>query len=258
VFDAVSLGIQTFATLAGLWSPLGQSMRRPIGLQRDPANPDGALFNPYTIALNADTAEYLVTSNPQGHGEGIRELLYADDPYLRGVYAIFVQVERIGDGTQGVPVQSNWRWCNKCQGLFFGGSQAESDCPAGGAHAEPAQSGSGNYSLPHNAPPSPSRQSEWCWCNKCQGLFYGPAVAASSCPAGGTHSPQAQSGSGNYSLPHIVPTSSEMQSGWRWCDKCQGLFFGEGLAGSQCPAGGTHMDPAQSGSGNYSLPHQSA
>ncbi|MFJ5556852.1 hypothetical protein ACIQCD_05310 [Streptomyces sp. NPDC093250] len=46
VFDATSLGIQTFATLAGLWSPFGRSMQRPIGLQRDPNQPDGALFNP--------------------------------------------------------------------------------------------------------------------------------------------------------------------------------------------------------------------
>ena len=57
----------------------------------------------------------------------------------------------VDGGTQTLPLQSNWRWCNKCQGLFFGGDQAESNCPAGGTHADPAQSGSGNYSLPHNA-----------------------------------------------------------------------------------------------------------
>jgi hypothetical protein len=258
VFDAVSLGIQTFATLAGLWSPLGQSMRRPIGLVRDPANPDGSLFNPVTIALNSETAEYLATSNPQGHGEGIRELSYIDDPYLRGVYSIFVQIEAVDGGTQTLPLQSNWRWCSKCQGLFFGDGQPTSSCPGGGTHADPAQSLSGNYSLPHNAPPSPSRQSEWRWCNKCQGLFYGPAATTSACPAGGTHSPQAQSGSGNYSLPHNVPPSPDSQSDWRWCSKCQGLFFGDGQAASSCPAGGTHSPQAQSGSGNYSLPHQAA
>lgn len=109
VFDAVSLGIQTFASLAGLWAPLGRSMRRPIGLQRDPANPDGSLFNPITVALNAETAEYLVTSNPQGHGTGIRELLYVDDPTLRGVYAIFVQVEKLSDGAP-VPTPQDPTW----------------------------------------------------------------------------------------------------------------------------------------------------
>ncbi|MGY1727821.1 hypothetical protein ACI79J_12705 [Geodermatophilus sp. SYSU D01062] len=258
VFDAVSLGIQTFATLAGLWSPLGQSMRRPIGLQRDPANPNGSLFNPVTIALNTETADYLATSNPQGHGNGIRELVYADDPYLRGVYSIYLQVEMTDGGTPVVYMQSDWRWCDRCQGLFFGVGLATSRCPAGGTHADPAQSRSGNYSLPHNAPPSPSRQPEWRWCDKCQGLFYGPAVAGSVCPTGGTHSLPTQSGSGNYSLPHNVAPSPETQSDWRWCNKCQGLFFGGGLATSRCPAGGSHADPAQSGSGNYSLPHKAA
>jgi hypothetical protein len=120
VFDAVSLGIQTFGTLAGLWSPLGQSMRRPIGLQRDPANPDSSLFNPYTIALNAETAEYLVTSNPQGHGDGIRELLYVDDPYLRGVYAIFVQIEKLGAGGGGTIPAGRAPFEDWTQGPYYG------------------------------------------------------------------------------------------------------------------------------------------
>ncbi len=43
------------------------------------------------------------------------------------------------------PSQSNWRWCNKCQGLFFGGNP-NPVCPAGGPHNN---AGSGNYSLIH-------------------------------------------------------------------------------------------------------------
>jgi hypothetical protein len=101
IFDAVSLGIQTVGSMAGVWSPLGQSMRRPIGLRRDPNNPDGTLFNPVTIALNSETAEFLSTNNPQGYGAGIHEIRYVDDPYLRGVYSIFVQVEKMSDGGDG-------------------------------------------------------------------------------------------------------------------------------------------------------------
>ena len=101
VFDAVSLGIQTVGTLAGLWSPLGQSMRRPIGLRRDPNNPDGFVFNPATIGLTAETADYLSSANLQGYGNGIVELRYVDDPYLRGVYSIFVQVEKLADTVPG-------------------------------------------------------------------------------------------------------------------------------------------------------------
>jgi hypothetical protein len=95
VFDAVSLGIQTGGTLAGLWSPLGQSRRRPIGLNRDPQNSDGFLFNPVTVALNAETAAYLSNTNLQGHGKGIFEISYLDDPFLRGVYTLFLQVEKL-------------------------------------------------------------------------------------------------------------------------------------------------------------------
>ena len=39
--------------------------------------------------------------------------------------------------------QSGWRWCNRCQGLFFGGHSA-GVCATGFAHDE---SGSGDYSL---------------------------------------------------------------------------------------------------------------
>jgi hypothetical protein len=103
----------------------------------------------------------------------------------------------------GFSTQGNWRWCNKCQGLFFGGDVAGSRCPTGGTHAPPAESRSGNYSLPHEAADDPSRQSDWRWCNKCQGLFFGGDVGGSHCPAGGTHAEPEASGSGNYSLPHV-------------------------------------------------------
>ena len=81
-------------------------------------------------------------------------------------------------------------------------------------------------------------QSDWRWCSRCQGLFYGGGLAASRCPPGGTHVPPAQSGSGNYILPLYVPADAQRQADWRWCNKCQGLFFGGGspppLPGGWC------------------------
>jgi hypothetical protein len=96
VFDAVSLGIQTFATLAGLWSPFGRSMQRPIGLQRDPADPNGSTFNPTTIALTYESAEYLYNNNLTGLGNGRISIRYADDPYLRGDYSVYLELDKIG------------------------------------------------------------------------------------------------------------------------------------------------------------------
>ena len=92
------------------------------------------------------------------------------------------------------PAQSDWRWCNKCQGLFFGGDP-NPKCPAGGGHVKV---GSGNYSLGHNLPAIAGWQSNWRWCNKCQGLFFG-GNPNPKCPAGGGH---VKVGSGNYSLFH--------------------------------------------------------
>ncbi len=135
--------------------------------------------------------------------------------------------------------QQNWRWCNKCQGLFFAGNPG-SKCPAGGAHDK---TGSGNYRLVQNTPTYPG-QENWRWCNKCQGLFFA-GNPGSKCPAGGAH---VKTGSGDYTLIHQAPLAFG-QHGWRWCKKCQGLFF-SGNPGSKCPAGGAHD---ASGSGDYAL-----
>jgi len=91
--------------------------------------------------------------------------------------------------------------------------------------------------------PFPFAQSNWRWCNKCQGLFFG-GNPNPVCPAGGPHD---STGSGNYAL--VLDTAADGQPDWRWCNKCQGLFFG-GNPNPVCPAGGPH-DSA--GSGDYVL-----
>jgi hypothetical protein len=125
--------------------------------------------------------------------------------------------------------QQDWRWCNKCQGLFFGGNPG-SKCPADkGKHS---QATSGNYWLIHdylsdNAPGQP----DWHRCAKCQGLFHGE-TSDSTCPAGETH---IQAGSENYVIVDSTSPIAPGQADWRWCTKCQGLFF-SGKPGSKCPA----------------------
>jgi Dual-action HEIGH metallo-peptidase len=140
------------------------------------------------------------------------------------------------------PTQNQWRWCPKCQGLFYGG--AGSACPAGGAH-DGAQSG--NYVLLHSVGSGPDHQDNWRFCSKCRGLFTA-AFAAAACPAGGTHNGTT---SGNYSLLHSVGSGPGLQDNWRWCNKCNGLF--RPSPGSVCPAGGAHNGAT---SGNYSLLYQ--
>jgi hypothetical protein len=104
-------------------------------------------------------------------------------------------------------VQPGWRWCSKCQGLFWGSAQTESVCPAGGQHI--ITSGTYVYDLSYGQPifeyyfdyveTELIAQSDWLYCVKCRGLFFGHGSTADGvCPAGGTHSQY--SGSYNYDM----------------------------------------------------------
>jgi CubicO group peptidase (beta-lactamase class C family) len=136
--------------------------------------------------------------------------------------------------------RENFRYCEKCQGMFAGGS-TDSVCPAGGAH----HLGAGNYSLIRNAP-FPYGQQEWRSCTKCQSIYFG-GFASSVCPAGGQHSPNT---SHNYTVIMNSPYK-EPQREWRWCNKCMALFYA-GFGAGVCPAGGGH---SKSGSADYSVWH---
>jgi hypothetical protein len=97
--------------------------------------------------------------------------------------------------SQPAGAQADWRWCNKCGALHFGGGGG-SVCPAGGTHEV---SGSANYLLGFAPMPDASQlgisttDPGWTWCNKCGGLHEGPG----GCPAGGWHE---NTGSANYWL----------------------------------------------------------
>ncbi len=140
------------------------------------------------------------------------------------------------------PSQDNWRWCSKCQSLYFAGNPSQGACAAGGAHTH---AGSYNYYLVFNQSAYPG-QSNWHWCNKCQGLFFASGGTGGVCNAGGTHN---ATGSGNYSLLNQSPLSPG-QHGWRCCHKCQGLYYSGNATQGSCPAGGSHD---ATGSGDYSL-----
>lgn len=135
--------------------------------------------------------------------------------------------------------QNGWRWCGKCQGLFFALGPTLGVCPAGGAHTDPATSGSATYFLPHNIAGDGSNQDGWRWCRKCQGLLFGTGGV---CPAGGAHD---TSGSFNYVLHHLQPgdpVPASEQPEWRWCNRCSGLFFGPNTNLSVCPADKTYFN----------------
>lgn len=96
IFDAVSLGINTVGSLQGMFQPLGKAATRPIGVTRDPQNPDNGVFSPKIIELTRKSADALLGSNPTGRGPGVLEIPYVDDPYLRGRYTLYLQLHRVG------------------------------------------------------------------------------------------------------------------------------------------------------------------
>jgi hypothetical protein len=133
--------------------------------------------------------------------------------------------------------QPGWRWCNKCQSLFYSGL-GNGVCAGGGQHDS-------NGSAQYNAPLANTcnAQNGWRWCCKCQVMFYGSTTNV--CPLGGPHN---STGSGDY---HVCRNAAHPQANWRWCRKCSNLHFG-GLTGI-CAAGGAHD---ASGSGQYNVGHQ--
>ena len=101
-----------------------------------------------------------------------------------------------------MPAQSNWRNCQKCQGMFFNGFATKGVCPAGGQHD--AANTAFNFFLPHDVPGTDHAQPEWRNCRKCQVMFFNGFATKGVCPAGGQH--DAALGF-NFVLPHDVPGS---------------------------------------------------
>jgi hypothetical protein len=160
-----------------------------------------------------------------------------EDTYVDN--SIVIGLELQGNTVVQVTEQQNWRWCHKCQGLYFAGNATQGICPTGGAHDH---AGSGDYILANNTPGALGQQN-WRWCHKCQGLYFAGNATQGICPTGGAHD---HAGSGNYTLVQNIPGAFG-QANWRWCNKCQGLAFAGGNPSlGPCPAGGTH-DHAGSG-----------
>src|SRR4051812_41310585 len=83
----------------------------------------------------------------------------------------------------GAPRQANWRFCNKCEVLFFNGYPNKGSCATGGAHVAQGF----NFLLPHDVAETSSEQRNWRFCNKCKAMFFDGFPVKGSCPAGGAH-----------------------------------------------------------------------
>ena len=102
-------------------------------------------------------------------------------------------------GTSSCNGQADWYWCKQCSCLFFGLNNVK--CIAGGKHLTDSKS-SASYILcytKNGAVIDANHQSEWYFCNKCSGLFFGQNSGV--CAGGGKHFFTNET-SGNYVLAH--------------------------------------------------------
>lgn len=126
-------------------------------------------------------------------------------------------------------VQNDWRFCRKCQSLFFDGYSGKGACPAGGGHAAEGY----NFALAHDV--SGPGQRDWRFCTKCYAMFFDGRPEKGVCPVGGAHSAEGF----NFVLAH--DGSGPGQRDWRFCEKCQSMFFDGYPAKGTCPGGGSHV-----------------
>ncbi|HRD76012.1 MAG TPA: hypothetical protein PK264_08735 [Hyphomicrobiaceae bacterium] len=140
--------------------------------------------------------------------------------------------------------QSSWRFCNKCFTLFFDGYPTKGSCPAGGGHVAQGYI----FNLHHDVRKQPPRvtgrfawQYDWRFCNKCFAMFFDGYPAKGRCPAGGGHVAQGF----NFGLDFTNesqrrPPVGVFQTTWRFCGKCNGMFFDGYPTKGRCQGGGAH------------------
>jgi hypothetical protein len=147
-------------------------------------------------------------------------------------------------------MQGDWRFCDKCNALFYNGFDGYGRCPAGGGHNPQGY----NFFLPHGSltdlPENPRAQVNWRYCDKCFGMFWDGIPDKGRCPVGGGHNAQGM----RFRLPHDLPSNADAQAGWRFCQKCKIMFYDGSANKGKCPAGGGHLAQGY----EFVLPHGAA
>lgn len=132
--------------------------------------------------------------------------------------------------------ETNWRFCHKCNTLFYDGRRDKGRCSAGSGH-EPAGF---NFQMliggvGEEVPPG---QTYWRRCKKCYAMYYGGfRDKYGNCPAGGGHVMDGEL----YTLEHDRGASPTEQRDWRFCNKCYVLFFDGFPNKGRCPTGNGHV-----------------
>ncbi|MFG3223941.1 hypothetical protein ACGF07_04035 [Kitasatospora sp. NPDC048194] len=152
--------------------------------------------------------------------------------------------------------QPDWRYCAKCNGLFFAPHESAtgSRCPLDGEHVPAGW----NFVLPNNVQGATDAtgQPDWRYCGNCHGLFWAPhgATDGTVCPGGGEHSPPP--GSWIFYLPSREQgaAADSGQPDWHFCSRCHGLLWTGAKTPGTCPrstAGGFRLHPVMRDPSNF-------
>jgi hypothetical protein len=163
-------------------------------------------------------------------------------------------------GNKNTEVQTQWAYCDQCRNTWYTGEGGSGLCAYGNFNPSNPDNiyhaaGSTDYGVIINNPgfsASPPAgyyaylQSPWLYCAQCACLFWGNGLSESWCPYGGDLSkqvPHTDSGSGTYYMPNgendggavwVATSAATMQMGWKYCDLCKCLYWGNALEESYC------------------------
>jgi len=132
-----------------------------------------------------------------------------------------------------MPTQLDWRFCQRCNAMFYDGLPGKFFC-AGAPMPLPGHDGHEAqgyvFDLPYDQQETPNIQTGWGQCGKCGVLFF-EGAATKTCVAGGNHEAQGY----NFALTHDVPEADGTQAAWRFCVNCSAMFFDGFPTKGACP-----------------------
>ncbi|MDQ3760961.1 MAG: hypothetical protein M3460_04480 [Actinomycetota bacterium] len=152
--------------------------------------------------------------------------------------------------TPAAAVVTGFRWCNRCQTMWFIGGDNNGHCPVFHLwdHSHKTD-GSGAYVL-RRTPEGGNGQTGWHWCWTCKAVwYYGSGERGwGTCPNSNFNSGHSFGDSvidlvrDSYRLETTFSNNGPGgQANWCLCQKCSGLYYGgNGVSATRCPAGGNH------------------
>jgi hypothetical protein len=164
---------------------------------------------------------------------------------------MFIQLKE-----DSMAVQSNWRMCGLCMGIFFGGHTTKGVCPFDnglpGLANQHRPDPSIHFRLTISAQTTPGFQDKWRWCRRCEGLFFHGNSSDGRCPATGLGHDFTESGPYQIQFAKTKKVAVGVGLGEIvWCAKCEGMWVNFDSNFGTCPGVGEH---SKQGSGNYLIP----